>query len=225
MALRARYVSAIAVAAGFGILATGATASPKALVTVNTMTNATLGKILVSGGRTLYHPSIACTGSCTKQWPPLLATDKPIAGPGVVSSKLGTVKLSTGKLQVTYAGKSLYLYAGDKKAGQVNGQGEGGVWHAVAPTGSLVTKSLSSSASTKSSGSSTASSGSSSSGSSSSSSSGSSGSSGSSTSSGSSSSGSSSSGSSGSSGSNTGGGNSNNGTGDCATNPGADGCM
>lgn len=209
MALRARYLTLTAVVAVFGLFAVGATASPKTLVTVNTVSNSTLGKILVSAGRTLYHPSTKCTGACTTAWPPLLVTGKPIAGPGVVASKLGTVKLSGGKLQVTYAGKALYRYAGDKKAGQVKGQGAGGTWHAVAPSGVLVMKSLTSSAGTTSSGSGT---GSSSTGSGSTSSSGSSGT----TSSGSGSSGSSGSGS---------GSSSSDPTGDCSTNPGGYGCM
>ena len=44
---------------------------------------------------------------------------------------LGTLKRSDGKVQVTYGGKPLYLYSGDKKAGDVKGQGAGGIWHAL----------------------------------------------------------------------------------------------
>jgi hypothetical protein len=40
-------------------------------------------------------------------------------------------------MQVTYGGYALYLYAGDSKAGQVNGQGTAGVWHAVATSGAI----------------------------------------------------------------------------------------
>src|SRR5262249_61089354 len=54
--------------------------------------------------------------------------------------KCGTVKRPDGKMQVTYAGYPLYFYGGDSKAGQVNGQGIEGEWHAIAPSGALVTK-------------------------------------------------------------------------------------
>jgi predicted lipoprotein with Yx(FWY)xxD motif len=200
----ARKLGAVAIVAAFGVLAVGATASPTLLVTVNTVTNSSLGtKILVSsGGRTLYHTSseagktVKCTGACATEWPPLLVAKggKPIAGPGVATAKLSTVKRPDGKLQVTYSGKPLYLYAGDKKAGSVKGQGEAGIWHVLAPTGAVITKAVTTSTS------------------------GSSGSTGST---------SSSSSSSGSSGSNIGGSNGNGITtpAGCDTNPGGYGCM
>src|SRR5579862_8969989 len=149
----ARRLGLIAIVAAFGVLAVGATASPTLLVTVNTAQNSSLGaKILVSsGGRTLYHDSsetaksVKCTGACATQWPPLLVAKggKPIAGPGVVASKLGMLKRPDGKIQVTYSGKPLYFFAGDKSAGQVKGQGHLGIWHAVAPTGAVILKSVS----------------------------------------------------------------------------------
>ena len=109
--------------------------------------------IVVSAtGRTLYHytpdkkNAATCTGTCATTWPPLLiaAGKKPVAGAGLTASKLGTVKRPDGTMQVTYGGYALYLFSGDSKAGQVNGQGLEGVWHAVAPSGAVVTKSASS---------------------------------------------------------------------------------
>ncbi len=38
---------------------------------------------------------------------------------------------------MTYAGFPLYRYSGDKKAGEVNGQGFEGDWHAVTSAGTL----------------------------------------------------------------------------------------
>jgi hypothetical protein len=57
---------------------------------------------------------------------------------------LGTVRRPDGKVQITYAGMPLYLYAGDKKPGSVAGQGVGavrwlgGTWNAISPSGAIV---------------------------------------------------------------------------------------
>src|SRR5262249_51520707 len=127
-------------------------ATPSALTVVHSAQNSSLGgKILVTAsGRTLYHDSsekknvVKCLGACATQWPPLViaAGAKPVPGPGVTASLLGTVKRPDGKLQVTYAGLPLYLFAGDKKAGDVKGQGLSGLWHALTPAGAVVTKSV-----------------------------------------------------------------------------------
>jgi predicted lipoprotein with Yx(FWY)xxD motif len=111
--------------------------------------NSSLGSILVdSGGHTLYlfkadvGTTSACTGSCATAWPPLLATGTPTAGTGLTASKLSTITRPGGKRQVTYNGHPLYLYVGDKKQGDVNGQGVtafGAAWYVVSPTGQAIT--------------------------------------------------------------------------------------
>jgi predicted lipoprotein with Yx(FWY)xxD motif len=143
------------VAAAAAVLALGAAQAiaARSAVVVLSATNASLGKILVSAdGRTLYHTSgepknvVRCTGACASDWSPLVvsAGAKPVAGAGVRASLLGTVKRPDGKIQITYAGMPLYLYAGDKKAGSIEGQGIGGVhwlggsWNAVTPAGTVV---------------------------------------------------------------------------------------
>jgi predicted lipoprotein with Yx(FWY)xxD motif len=109
----------------------------------------TLGKILVdSRGRTLYMfekdkgSKSSCFGSCAANWPPLRTSSrKPAVGKGVSSSKVGTTKRSDGKRQVTYKGHPLYLFVGDKKAGDTNGQNLeafGAKWHALSPAGNKV---------------------------------------------------------------------------------------
>lgn len=144
-------LAAFATMTAFGVAAAVAGATPSALTVVHSAQNSALGKILVTAsGRTLYHDSsekknvVKCLGSCASQWPPLLvaAGAKPVPGPGVTASLLGTVKRPDGKLQVTYAGLPLYVFAGDKKAGDVKGQGLSGLWHALTPTGAVVTKSV-----------------------------------------------------------------------------------
>ena len=47
------------------------------------------------------------------------------------------MKRPDGTTQVTYAGFPLYRYSGDKKPGDVKGQGFQGVWHAVTSAGTL----------------------------------------------------------------------------------------
>ena len=88
-----------------------------------------LGRILVdSKGITLYDFAkdkggmSACYGACAALWPPLTTSAKPIAGPGVRTSLLGTTKRKDGKLEVTYDGHPLYYYVGDRRPGQTTGQ-------------------------------------------------------------------------------------------------------
>lgn len=107
-----------------------------------------LGSILVnSTGRTLYlfradvGATSSCSGACAVAWPPLLATGTPIAGTGLTASKVGTITRSGGSQQVTYNGHPVYLYIGDKKAGEVNGQGVtafGAAWFALTPAGNQI---------------------------------------------------------------------------------------
>ncbi len=104
-----------------------------------------LGTILVdSKGITLYDfvedkgTTSACYGACAALWPPLLTTGKPVAGPGVRRSLLGTTKRKDGKLEVTYGGHPLYYFVTDRKPGQTTGQGVnqfGGPWWVLSAAG------------------------------------------------------------------------------------------
>jgi predicted lipoprotein with Yx(FWY)xxD motif len=104
-----------------------------------------LGRILVdSKGITLYDfvkdkgTTSTCYGACAALWPPLLTTGKPIAGPGVRASLLGTTKRKDGKLEVTYGGHPLYYFVTDRKPGQTTGQGInqfGAPWWVISPAG------------------------------------------------------------------------------------------
>jgi predicted lipoprotein with Yx(FWY)xxD motif len=123
--------------------------------TVGVDNNSNLGKILVdSQGRTLYlfkkdsGTKSACSGACATAWPPLRTSGKPTVGSGAKASMVGTSTRSDGKPQVTYNGHPLYLYQGDSKAGDANGQGLtafGGGWFALSPAGSQVSGNASSS--------------------------------------------------------------------------------
>jgi predicted lipoprotein with Yx(FWY)xxD motif len=104
-----------------------------------------LGRIIVdSRGITLYDfvkdkgGKSACYGACAALWPPLITHGKPIAGPGVRRSLLGTTKRKDGKLEVTYGGHPLYYFVSDRKPGQTTGQGVnqfGGPWWVLSAAG------------------------------------------------------------------------------------------
>jgi predicted lipoprotein with Yx(FWY)xxD motif len=103
-----------------------------------------LGQILTAGnGRTVYmfipdaQGAPTCTDACAQAWPPLTVDDasQVTAGDGVDESLLGTVEHPGEGTQVTYNGWPLYEYAGDSDPGDTNGQGSGGVWYALDPTG------------------------------------------------------------------------------------------
>jgi len=104
-----------------------------------------LGRILVdSKGITLYDfppdkgTTSVCYGACAALWPPLITKGKPIAGPGVRASLLGTTKRKDGKLEVTYNGHPLYYFVSDRKPGQTTGQGVeqfGGPWWVITAAG------------------------------------------------------------------------------------------
>jgi predicted lipoprotein with Yx(FWY)xxD motif len=106
------------------------------------------GKVLFDGrGFVLYaftrdHGRSACYGACAKAWPPYFAPKGTLrVGSGVKLSLLGTVKRRDGRRQITYAGRPLYYYVGDTRAGQILCQDVdeyGGTWLIVRPSGKLV---------------------------------------------------------------------------------------
>jgi predicted lipoprotein with Yx(FWY)xxD motif len=113
------------------------------------------GRILVnSKGRTIYlfkkdtGTKSTCTGACATDWPPVRVSGKPTVGKGLKASKVGTTARSDGKPQVTYNGHPLYLFSGDSKPGDTNGQGLsafGAKWYVVSPAGNQITSQASSS--------------------------------------------------------------------------------
>jgi predicted lipoprotein with Yx(FWY)xxD motif len=107
-----------------------------------------LGRILVDGkGRTVYlfkadmSTRSTCTGTCASVWPPVTTTAAPIAGSGVLASKLGTTTRSDGTKEVTYSGHPLYYFTGDSAPGQTTGQGNlgfGAEWDALSAAGTTL---------------------------------------------------------------------------------------
>jgi predicted lipoprotein with Yx(FWY)xxD motif len=106
-----------------------------------------LGMILVDrSGYTLYlftrdrRRTDRCVpvSGCIGVWPALTTTRKPVAGPGVKRSLLGTIKYRGEVRQVTYAGHPLYGYSGDfgpRSTAYVGSYEYGGTWYAVTAAG------------------------------------------------------------------------------------------
>jgi predicted lipoprotein with Yx(FWY)xxD motif len=67
-----------------------------------------------------------CTGACAQAWPPVLLTADQIKQ---VTGDFRVVKRADGTNQLSFDSHPLYLYIGDKKPGDTNGDGLGGIWH------------------------------------------------------------------------------------------------
>jgi len=130
-------------AATTGATTAGTTAAASASVAV--AKDPKFGDILVDSqgfSLYLYTPDTTskptCVGGCATAWPPAVATGTPSAGAGIDASKLTTTARVDGSKQLAYNGHPLYRFKGDAKAGDVTGQGEGGVWFLVTPAGAKV---------------------------------------------------------------------------------------
>jgi predicted lipoprotein with Yx(FWY)xxD motif len=113
-----------------------------------TIKPSSFGRILFDGrGFVLYaftrdrHGKSSCSGACAAAWPPYSVKSGARAGAGIAARRLGTTRRADGSLQVTYAGRPLYYYVGDRRPGQILCQGVseyGGIWRVVRPSGELV---------------------------------------------------------------------------------------
>ncbi|MEU0673533.1 SCO0930 family lipoprotein [Streptomyces sp. NPDC006172] len=106
-----------------------------------------LGEIVVDkNGMTVYRflkdkawpkPVSNCNGACLEKWPvvaPVEANDTQ----GVQKKGLMNFTRGDGTQQMTVNCSPIYTFSGDKAPGDINGQGVGGTWYAVAPDGKLV---------------------------------------------------------------------------------------
>jgi predicted lipoprotein with Yx(FWY)xxD motif len=107
-----------------------------------------------ASGRAVYlwvadrNGQSVCSGECAKAWPPVIAKSTPNAAGGVNAANLGTTTRADGSKQVTYKGHPLYYFVEDSGSGMTKGQGSDGFgakWWLVAPSGSAITTSGSSS--------------------------------------------------------------------------------
>ncbi|MBT2410356.1 hypothetical protein J7I94_07255 [Streptomyces sp. ISL-12] len=106
-----------------------------------------LGEIVVDkDGMTVYRflkdeawpdPVSACTGDCLKKWP-VVAPVETNDTEDVEKKGLMSFTRPDGAAQQTLDCWPLYTFAGDEEPGDINGQGVGGTWYAVAPDGKAV---------------------------------------------------------------------------------------
>jgi predicted lipoprotein with Yx(FWY)xxD motif len=102
-------------------------------------TSARVGNYLVDGnGRSLYYfgedvPASGstaavsnCSGACAAAWPAFHAGNAVVEG--VSESDVSEITRADGSKQTTFRGWPLYFYAGDGRAGDLNGEGVGSVW-------------------------------------------------------------------------------------------------
>jgi predicted lipoprotein with Yx(FWY)xxD motif len=139
---------AILLAAGFAGAAAPALARVHTAARTAAPVKTTVGHILVTPkGKTLYvfaadsKNKSTCYGSCAKFWPPrhVAAGSTPPAKISGIPGTFGVITRTDGTRQLTYDGAPLYTFAGDKKLGDMNGQGldvSGGYWWAVVAGGS-----------------------------------------------------------------------------------------
>jgi predicted lipoprotein with Yx(FWY)xxD motif len=127
---------------------TPAAMSRESVAPTLTVKSSSFGRVLFDGrGYVLYaftrdkNGRSACYGACAKAWPVYYAKGTLRAGTGIKRSLIGTTKRRDGRRQITYAGRPLYYYVGDTKAGQIRCQNVvefGGAWLIVRPSGKLV---------------------------------------------------------------------------------------
>jgi predicted lipoprotein with Yx(FWY)xxD motif len=127
-------------------IATPLPVAPTTEPTLGVANNATYGQILTDGnGMTLYanindmKGESICLATCMQNWTPLYTLGHPNLGAGVNASLVGTLTTSYGLMIVTYNNHPLYLYKGDTKPGDVNGQDLNISWYVISASGNMIT--------------------------------------------------------------------------------------
>jgi len=70
----------------------------------------------------------SCNATCAEVWPPYIVSDVEAK---TLKAPLGTQARTNKQLQLTFNGRPVYNYAFDRKQGDDQGDGVGGVWHYV----------------------------------------------------------------------------------------------
>lgn len=109
--------------------------------TINVVSNSAIGTYLVdSNGMTLYYKtsdsasqSNGVTGVILQTWPVFYSASIVVPS-SLNAADFGSFTRADSSMQTTYKGWPLYHYSFDKAAGDVKGQGVGGVWFAANPS-------------------------------------------------------------------------------------------
>ncbi len=92
------------------------------------------GILVTSYGSTLYiydkdqadSGKSECLDACAEKWPPLY-----VDSAAVLSRDFSRIVRPNGHSQLTFKGKPLYLWSGDRQTGDRAGDGLNNVWHVV----------------------------------------------------------------------------------------------
>ena len=125
-------IAALTIAAPAEAAGTKITAAPSEFGTMLWGPNRQAIYVFEKDGRN----STNCKDECAKAWPPVYTSGKPVAGKGVRSSLLGSIRRG-GRRQVTYRGRPLYYYA-HEGAGEVRCHNvflNGGNWWVIGTDG------------------------------------------------------------------------------------------
>lgn len=140
-------VTCCALMGATGLVQTSAADAAAARTPTVKLERTEVGKVLVNAsGYTLYlftadkrnQDRCGRVSGCLSIWPALTTKRKPVAGPNVRSSLLGTIKFRGNLRQVTYAGHPLYTYAFDsapRSTFYVGADEFGGLWLAINAAG------------------------------------------------------------------------------------------
>jgi predicted lipoprotein with Yx(FWY)xxD motif len=107
------------------------TISALAMIAIAGCAHAETGEILTTkSGMTVYTFDSDSTGKsnchdqCLAIWPAVSPAD-------ISGASVGKMTRSDGKSQATFNGKPIYLFAGDTRPGDANGDNAQNVWHVV----------------------------------------------------------------------------------------------
>ena len=103
-------------------------AQPAGIKTIGGMLADSKGMTLYTFDKDTTIGKSACNGQCLVNWPALSAD----AG-AANSGDWTVITRDEGTKQWAYKGKPLYTFIQDKSAGEMTGEGKGGVWHVAKP--------------------------------------------------------------------------------------------
>lgn len=122
----------------------GETGDPVVSNQVQLRNDAAFGQVMTDAdGFTLYFfapdsdGNSNCTGGCVDAWP-IFNPNELTLDSGLDAADFGSITREDGGNQTTYKGWPLYRFSNDAAAGDINGDGAGGVWFVAKPDYSIM---------------------------------------------------------------------------------------